>query len=208
MIVSPHIIDDSLLVRSFFLVQLFLQLSILSIISTVLVLFYTMSGFGLGKPNYYPATSDQEGIEPSTPWVAAADGNLALLKLALETLNLPPSAADENGYTLLQAAASYSHLPVIEWLLDQRDQNGTILVSPNQPDGEGDTSLHYASSVQAAKILVEKGQADAKIENNDGKTPLQVKQEELDELMEDEEEDSQDAEDLRELIAYLSSLHQ
>jgi len=157
-----------------------------------------MSGFGLGTAS---AAVSIEPIDSSTPWVAAADGNLVLVQTALTALNLPASAVDENGYTLLQAAASYSHINVLQWLVTQN-------VNVNAVDNEGDTALHYASTVEAAKFLVEIANVDQTIRNQAGRTALQSKQEELQEMQEDEDydEDDQDAVNLRGLIGYLSSL--
>lgn len=157
-----------------------------------------MSGFGLGSAS--AAASDQP-IDNSTPWVAAADGNLALVQSSLTTLNLPASAADENGYTLLQAAASYSHMNILQWLLSQN-------VDANAVDNEGDTALYYASTAEAARILIEVAKVDQTIRNQAGRTALQSKRDELEEMQldEDYDEDNQDAVNLRSVIGYLSSV--
>lgn len=158
-----------------------------------------MASFGLGNPS---AQSAQEKIEPSTPWIAAADGKLPLLQSALSTLNLSVNVADENGYTLLQAAASYGQIPVLQWILNQTGMD------VNAVDKEGDSAVHYAGSLNALKLLIEVGKASPKIVNNEGKTALQTKQEELNSLMDDDEEDS-DSEDivtLQQQVQYLSNL--
>jgi hypothetical protein len=155
-----------------------------------------MASFGLGGS----APANQEPIEPSTPWVAAADGKLELLQSSLCVLNLPPCAKDENGYTLLQAAASYGKLQVLQWLLSQN-------VDVNAVDNEGDTAIHYAGCLDAVKMLVEVGKASTMLKNRQGKTALHCKQEELNELMQDEDEDdTADAESLKQQIQYLSGL--
>ena len=124
-------------------------------------------------------------IDQSTPWIAAADGNLPLLQTALPQLNLSPSAADENGYTLIHAAASYAHLPVLQWLVSQGANVHAV-------DGEGDSALHYASNRAAAEFLVREGKVSLDVRNQAGMTALQAKEEELKELMEDEDFDEMD----------------
>ena len=61
----------------------------------------------------------EESIDDSTPWVAASDGDLDLLKKSLRTLRLNAGATDHNGYTLIHAAASYSQLEIIKWIISQ-----------------------------------------------------------------------------------------
>ena len=72
-----------------------------------------MVSFGLGQAPI-EATSTTQLIEPSTPWMAAADGNLVLLQSSLMSLGLVYSAADENGYTLLMAATAYNRRNIME----------------------------------------------------------------------------------------------
>lgn len=159
-----------------------------------------MATFGLGRSSGSAPAQDE--IEPSTPWIAAADGKLGLLQTSLSSLNLPVSAADENGYTLLQAAASYGQIPVVEWILSQN------MVDVNAVDNEGDSAIHYAGSLDALKMLIEVGKASPVLQNKEGKTALQAKQEELNQLMEDDEEDSdsEDIQTLRQQVQYLSNL--
>lgn len=143
-------------------------------------------------------------IDSSTPWVAAADGNMALLQQSLLELNLPVSAADESqGYTLLQAAASYSQLPIMVWIVSQAKQD-----VKNQVDKDGDSALHYASTVAAAKFLVEQAGTDVNIRNSSGLTALDSKRQELNELLADEdtEDDDVDVVNLKALVEYLEPL--
>ena len=66
------------------------------------------------------AKSNQEVlIDSSTPWVAASDGDLELLKKSLSYLNLNVGATDHNGYSLVHAAASYNQIEVLKWLMAQ-----------------------------------------------------------------------------------------
>ena len=133
--------------------------------------------------------------------MAASEGNLALLQSSLTSLNLPLSAADENGYTLLHAAASYNQLQIMELLI----QNG---VDVNATDNDGDSALHYAGNAQAAQMLIQSGKCNPAQPNGEGKTALQAKQEELDEMLKDEdvEDDDDDLELLKAVVQYLSTL--
>lgn len=149
---------------------------------------------GFGVTN---VASDAQ-IEKCTPWVAASDGNLDLVQRALVTLNLTPSTPDQNGYTLVHAAAAYNQKHVLEWLMTQKD------VNVNAQDNDGDTPLHHVENVDAAKFLVESMQAIPTIVNSENKTAFQVRQEELQEQLDDEEEDED--EDLKELVEYLKAV--
>ena len=163
--------------------------------------------FGLGRRTAATIPSAVV-VDASTPWLAAADGNLSLLQSSLTQLRLSPAqAADENGYTLLQAAASYSQIAVMEWLVLRQVPNSSSAVV-NAVDRDGDTALHYASTVEAAKFLVQVAHIDASVRNGAGQTALESKQAELDEMMQDEDndEDDQDFVNLRSLVEYLKSL--
>lgn len=157
-----------------------------------------MASFGMASfGGAQPQASASVAIDSSTPWVAAADGNLALLQQALQTLNLPLTAADQNGYTLLQAAASYSHLPILEWLVANCPDKSALMADV---DNDGDTALHYASTKEAAQFLLHHG-ADPNLRNSEGKTPLETKLAELMETMQEKQEDGEaDDEEDEELI--------
>mmetsp|Transcript_13584 Transcript_13584/g.25507 ORF Transcript_13584/g.25507 Transcript_13584/m.25507 type:complete len:157 (+) Transcript_13584:56-526(+) len=143
-------------------------------------------------------------IDASTPFVAASDGNLDLLKRSLAHLSIPATISDSNGLTLLHSAASYNQNDIMEWLL--LEQN----VNVNAKDNDGDTPLHHCDQVNAARMLIDHGKADYRIKNNEGQTPLDLKREELQELKDSLEEDIGDVDDdlnaLDELVRYLSSL--
>ena len=149
-------------------------------------------GFGVAN------VANDAPIEKCTPWVAASDGNLELVQKALTVLNLTPSTPDENGYTLVHAAAAYNQRHVLEWLMTQTD------VNVNAQDDDGDTPLHHVDNVDAAKFLIESMQAIPTIVNSENKTAFQVRQEELQEQMDDEEEDEDD--DLKALVEYLKTV--
>jgi hypothetical protein len=160
-----------------------------------------MTSFGgFGVPSS-PAAPESSVIKSSTPWTAASDGNLELLQESLVKLNLQPLAVvDENGYTLLHAAAAYNQIHILEWLLTTCNES----VDPNVQDSDGDTPLHHVENIEAAKFLIDRLMADPNILNKDSLTPLQVRQEELQEQMEDDEED----EALKELVEYLKTVTQ
>ena len=170
-----------------------------------------MTSFGLGQqpPSSAGLAVHQQSVDASTPWVAAADGNLPLLQHALHQLNLPVTATDENGYTLLQAAASYSQIPIVTWILEQApnssEQRNNLI---NAVDHDGDSALHYASSAHVARFLLEQAGIDTELVNASGYTALQAKTTELEELLQDEDFDDDDVDvvHLKEVIAYLQSV--
>lgn len=141
-------------------------------------------------------------IDESTPWVAAGDGDLQLLKSTISQLGLSPNAADSNGFTFLHAACGYGRIEVIRWLLELKDSEA---IDINAKDGDGDTPLHHCDDAESAKILVEGG-ADFTVKNDEGKTALEVKEEELHEGDEEDDSDDEDREKLKDLVAYLKSL--
>ena len=161
-------------------------------------------GGGAAASSDKPAASQSAPkVEPSTPYIAAGDGNLELLQTALKALNLAPNVADENGFTFVHAAAAYSRINVLRWLFTQDD------VDVNAQDADGDTPLHHCDEVEAAKCLVEEGKADITIKNSNGYTARDAKEEELQENQDDEEEEDSDDEDriaMKELVEYLKSL--
>ena len=135
-------------------------------------------------------------IDESTPWVAAGDGNLSLLQTSIQQLGLPPNAADSNGFTFLHAACGYGRVEVIQWLLTDKS------IDVNAKDSDGDTPLHHCDDVDSAKMLIEAG-ADHSMKNNDGKTALEIKVEDLEEGDEDDDSDDEDRAKLKDLIDYL-----
>lgn len=142
-------------------------------------------------------------IDVSTPFVAASDGDLDLLKQSLAQLSVPVAISDSNGLTLLHSAASYNQKEVMEWLLSIH--NG---VNVNAKDNDGDTPLHHCDQVTAARMLIEEGKADYRIKNHEGRTAFDVKKEELQELKDSLEQGDvdDDVKALEELVQYLSSL--
>lgn len=154
--------------------------------------------------NFGNAQQQPSEIDSSTPWMAAADGNIALLQESLTQLQLPVTAADENGYTLLQAAASYGQIELMQWLLSRLPRPNEDV---NAVDQEGDTALHYATTVEACKLLLAAG-IDPGTRNQAGKTAMEAKQEELQDMMDDDDDfdaDDTDAVALRTCIEFLQN---
>ena len=101
----------------------------------------------------------------SNLWIAAGEGNLSLVQHYLShggpnDSSLDPNAKDEFQYTCLHAAVSYSHIHVVEYLLDQG-------ADVNISDGDGDTPLHVVENVDIARLLIDKG-ADPTLVNDSG----------------------------------------
>ena len=90
---------------------------------------------------------------------------------------------------------------MIQWLLGLNKDSTVIDV--NAKDGDGDTPLHHCDDVDSAKILIGAG-ADHTMKNGDGKTALEVKQEDLDEGDEEEDSDDEDRAKLKELVEFLT----
>lgn len=145
------------------------------------------------------ALAAQTEVDSSTPWMAAAEGNLPLLKSSLLALGLAATAQDETGYALVHAAVSYSQMNVLQWLVD----NGANV---HAVDNEGDTVLHYSGDAATASYLIQALEVDSMLTNVAGKTALQVKEEELEEIMDDEDDEDDDVEVLKQLVEYLKSL--
>ncbi|CAI5713663.1 unnamed protein product [Hyaloperonospora brassicae] len=108
-------------------------------------------------------------------WTAASDGDLESVTAFLASGG-DVNAKDENGYTALQAAVSYSHMELVGFLLAR----GADL---QLGDNDGDTPLHLCETVECATLLLEAG-ADLNARNADGRTPYDVAiQDENEELM-------------------------
>ena len=155
-----------------------------------------------GFSNNQQQETTSEEIDSSTPFIAASDGDLALLQKSIAHLSVPTTTTDTNGLTLLHAAASYNQVGVMRWLLTQS-------VDVNATDNDGDTPIHHCDQMIAAKILVEEGKADYKVKNKEGQTAVQVKEEELKDIgnsMEEGDSDDEDMTNLDELVGYLKSL--
>lgn len=119
-------------------------------------------------------------------WIAASDNDVDAVKKYIETGQLTANSADANGYTPIHAAASYGHLALLDYLINEA--KGDI----NIRDNDGDTPLHTVEDVSVARHMVEKLNADFKIKNDEGQTAF-------DKLLEDEE--------FPEVVEYLRTLN-
>ena len=110
---------------------------------------------------------------PSNPYLLAADNSPMLLPL----LRQDPSVAsqqDEHGYSLLHAAASYNHIPLLHSLVNEFN------VDVNLKDEDGETCLFVTESVAVATCLVEELHLDTSITNDDGLLAVEKIEEEGD----------------------------
>ncbi|KAG7383552.1 hypothetical protein PHYPSEUDO_003589 [Phytophthora pseudosyringae] len=98
-------------------------------------------------------------------WTAASDGDLTGVQDFLASGG-DANAKDENGYTPLQAAVSYSHMELVVFLL----ASGADV---KLGDNEMDTPLHRCETVECAKLLLDHG-ADLNARNSEGQTPFDV----------------------------------
>lgn len=96
-------------------------------------------------------------------WVAAGDGDLSRVRELIEHHSISPNVPDSFTYTPMHAAASYSHLNILTYLISK---GGNVNVS----DGDGDTPLYTVENIETARFLVDNG-ADLMWQNNEGLTP-------------------------------------
>jgi ankyrin repeat protein len=157
-------------------------------------------------------------MDPSTPWTAIADGNLSLLQQSLQQLQYPIYVADEiQGYTLLQAAASYNHLPILQYVwseLEPFNHPATTTTTVPRPEGgfqnaidhDGDTALHYAGSVQSMQFLIDTCHINVHIQNNNNLTALDEKRNQLKEMEQDEDNlDDTEYQQLQQIVQWLEA---
>ena len=109
-------------------------------------------------------------------WVLASDGELDRVReLLAADPTLTPNSFDPNGYSPMHAAASYSHVALMRWLLANGGECSLA-------DGDGDTPLHVVEGVEVARLLIAHG-ADPLAINIAGETPrAKAIEEENDEL--------------------------
>jgi uncharacterized protein len=108
---------------------------------------------------------------PPNPFLLAAD-NPTLLLTHLATYPALARSQDATGYSLLHAAASYNHIPLLRALIQ------TYHVPPNTLDNDGETALFVAETVNVAKCLIEELGADWRIKNKEGQTAREKIEEE------------------------------
>ncbi|TEY56445.1 hypothetical protein BOTCAL_0225g00250 [Botryotinia calthae] len=86
-------------------------------------------------------------VQPN-PFLLAADNSPDLLPLLRSNPALA-SAQDEHGYSLMHAAASYSHLDLLRALVTEFNANVDL------KDEDGETALFVVETLDCAKLLVE-----------------------------------------------------
>lgn len=77
------------------------------------------------------------------------------------------SQQDSHGYSLLHAAASYSHADLLHVLVNE------FKVDVNLKDEDGETCLFVAETVEIAQCLVEELHIDTAIQNDEGMTAME-----------------------------------
>jgi hypothetical protein len=95
------------------------------------------------------------------PFLLAADNSPTLLPLLRSNPALA-STQDDHGYSILHAAASYSHISLLRALVNE------LHVDVNLRDEDGETCLFVTETVDIAKCLVEELGIDQSIKNDEG----------------------------------------
>ncbi|KAK9478528.1 ankyrin repeat-containing domain protein [Lipomyces japonicus] len=122
-------------------------------------------------------------------WTAASDNNRAVVESYISSGKHTPNDRDASGYTPLHAAASYSHVDLLRYLVS----NGGEI---NLTDEDGETPLFVVETAATAKVLVEELKADWRVRNVEGFTALEKFEKEIEE----------DGEQLEEVVEYLKTL--
>ena len=103
-------------------------------------------------------------------YLAISEGDLRLVRKLVEEDRIDVNmTSDTTNTTALQAAASFGHLPIVQYLL----QHGADL---HKTDNRGLTVLHGAAQnghIAVVRYLVEQG-ADKEMDNNNGFSPLAI----------------------------------
>ncbi|KAK9322963.1 hypothetical protein V1517DRAFT_321849 [Lipomyces orientalis] len=122
-------------------------------------------------------------------WIAASDNNIPVVRALLATQTHTPNDRDPHGYTPLHAAASYSHIDLLRYLVSE---GGDV----NITDEDSETPLFVVETVEAAKVLVEELGADWTHKNSEGYTAREKFEKEIEE----------DGETLEGVVEYLRGL--
>ncbi|KAJ3303138.1 hypothetical protein HDV03_004126 [Kappamyces sp. JEL0829] len=111
------------------------------------------------------ASSSSASEKKDNIWVAASDGKIEAVKEHLAN-GVSIDAKDENGYSVLMAACSWSHLDLVRLLVEMGADLATF-------DEDGDTLLHTVSDLAMAQALVGFGVAVA-ARNQQGLLPVET----------------------------------
>ncbi|TIA73818.1 hypothetical protein E3P92_03594 [Wallemia ichthyophaga] len=98
-------------------------------------------------------------------WLSASEGDMERVAYLVEKCGLDVNTLDENSYSTLHAATSYSHSDLLRYLIEK---GGNV----NIVDDDHETPLFVAEDEDVARLLVEHG-ADASHRNAEGLTPLE-----------------------------------
>eukprot|EP00930_Biecheleria_cincta_P044846 TRINITY_DN30898_c0_g1_i1.p1 TRINITY_DN30898_c0_g1~~TRINITY_DN30898_c0_g1_i1.p1 ORF type:complete len:242 (+),score=62.05 TRINITY_DN30898_c0_g1_i1:64-726(+) len=146
------------------------------------------------EPAEQAASSKPRAGPGENLWTAASDGDVARVDELMALEGFTPSSQDENGYTPVMAAASWGHAELLKILLE-RDAGAV-----NVADTDGDTPLHHVAQaeeleeeqVRSVLQLLLAHKADPNLQNNDGKTCLELCGRAV---LEDEEMETEEAEE-------------
>lgn len=96
---------------------------------------------------------------------AASEGDLERVAYLVEKCGLDVNSLDENSYSTLHAATSYSHSDLLRYLIEK---GGNVSIV----DDDNETPLFVAEDAEIARLLVDHG-ADPSHRNAEGLTPLE-----------------------------------
>ena len=101
------------------------------------------------------------------PFLLAAgpDDPTPALRPLLQASPVKATEQDAHGYSLLHAAASYSHANLLRCLVTEFNADPNKLF-----DEDGETCLFVVENVECARVLVEELECKIDIRNNDGQT--------------------------------------
>lgn len=99
----------------------------------------------------------------NNPFLLAADNSSSLLPLLRSNPSLA-SKQDQHGYSLLHAAASYSHVDLLRTLVDE------FHVDINLKDEDGETCLFVTETLAVANCLISELHIDDAVRNDEGMT--------------------------------------
>ena len=94
-----------------------------------------------GEQFAFQANQPAAEVDASTPFVAAADGEIELLQESIKQLGILPNAADPYGFTFLHSSCGYCRDKVMQWFIGLYVESNGMHV--NAMAGDGDTAVHH-----------------------------------------------------------------